>query len=274
MSQQNRPENPSDLPREMQDAALDRAAPKNARFSIWRALRTMLGISVVTATLFTMWSPANVFPGSTNRQPVSFVEAKTTASPHPTLTPGALPKIALISGHRNYDSGATCPDGLTEAEVNYNITFHLQRMLREDGFEVDIMDEYDGRLYQFQGLLMLSIHNDTCKFISDDMTGYKVAVSYVNPIPENPERLLNCLVDRYTAETGMRYHPNTITPDMTRYHAFDEINSITTAAIIETGFLNLDRDILTNHADRIAQGIRSGVLCFARNEPILPTKVP
>ena len=121
---------------------------------------------------------------------------------------------------------------------------------------------------------MLSIHNDTCQFISSDMSGFKGAVSYINPIPDNPKRLLSCLSDRYARRTDLRYHANTITPDMTRYHAFDEINSRTTAAIIETGFLNLDRDKLVNQTDRIAQGIRDGILCFVRNEPVIPTVVP
>jgi N-acetylmuramoyl-L-alanine amidase len=55
---------------------------------------------------------------------------------------------------------------------------------------------------------------------------------------------------------------------MTSYHAFDEINEETTAAIIEIGFLNLDRRILTKHPDLIANGIMRGILCFVKNENI------
>ncbi len=55
---------------------------------------------------------------------------------------------------------------------------------------------------------------------------------------------------------------------MTHYHTFREVHSNTTAAIIEAGFLNLDRRILTEQPDVIAQGIAYGILCYVRNEPV------
>jgi len=55
---------------------------------------------------------------------------------------------------------------------------------------------------------------------------------------------------------------------MSSYHAFDEIDIDTPAAIIETGFLNLDRQILTQEPDRIADGISKGILCYIYNESI------
>jgi N-acetylmuramoyl-L-alanine amidase len=61
---------------------------------------------------------------------------------------------------------------------------------------------------------------------------------------------------------------------MREYHSFREIDPSTVAAIIETGFLNLDREILTKQTDRIAQGVVEGILCFANNENIAPTAVP
>ena len=61
---------------------------------------------------------------------------------------------------------------------------------------------------------------------------------------------------------------------MTSYHAFGEIDENTTAAIIETGFLNLDRQFLTQHADLAAEGIAKGILCFINNESISPPAIP
>jgi len=78
-------------------------------------------------------------------------------------------------------------------------------------------------------------------------------------------------VDRYGKATGLQYKPNT-TIDMTSYHAFGEINTETTAAIIEAGYLNLDQQILTQKPDLIAQGIVDGLLCFIRNENVTPTQ--
>ena len=72
----------------------------------------------------------------------------------------------------------------------------------------------------------------------------------------------------------MVFHYNSITPDMTEYHAFNEIDANTTAAIIETGFLNLDRKILTEHTDLVAQGVSAGILCYVRNENVALTPTP
>jgi N-acetylmuramoyl-L-alanine amidase len=58
---------------------------------------------------------------------------------------------------------------------------------------------------------------------------------------------------------------------MREYHAFSEIDPTTIAAIIETGFLNLDQEILTKRTDLVADGIVQGILCFVRNENVNPT---
>jgi N-acetylmuramoyl-L-alanine amidase len=55
---------------------------------------------------------------------------------------------------------------------------------------------------------------------------------------------------------------------MTGYHSFNEVAADTPAVIIEMGFLYLDRNFLTQHADLAAQGITDGILCFTRNEPL------
>jgi N-acetylmuramoyl-L-alanine amidase len=46
------------------------------------------------------------------------------------------------------------------------------------------------------------------------------------------------------------------------------------AAIIETGFLNLDREMLTKKTDLVAEGVVQGILCFANNENVEPTAIP
>jgi len=61
---------------------------------------------------------------------------------------------------------------------------------------------------------------------------------------------------------------------MREYHAFREIDPSTVAAIIETGFLNLDREILTRETERVAAGVVDGILCFANNENIEPANIP
>jgi N-acetylmuramoyl-L-alanine amidase len=61
---------------------------------------------------------------------------------------------------------------------------------------------------------------------------------------------------------------------MREYHSVREIDPSTVAAIIETGFLNLDREILTKRTDLIARGVVEGILCFTNNENIEPTLIP
>jgi len=74
--------------------------------------------------------------------------------------------------------------------------------------------------------------------------------------------------------TGLHFHAGSITIDMRDYLAFSEIDPNTIAAIIETGFLKLDRDKLVNQTDLVADGVVRGILCFARNENIEPTPIP
>ena len=41
----------------------------------------------------------------------------------------------------------------------------------------------------------------------------------------------------------------------------------TQALIIEIGFLNLDRELLTNEADRVVEGLADGLACFLEGIP-------
>jgi hypothetical protein len=49
------------------------------------------------------------------------------------------------------------------------------------------------------------------------------------------QRLITCLSQRYAEITGLPYHAGSVTDDMTYYHAFSEIDPMTTAAIIGRG---------------------------------------
>lgn len=231
------------------------------------SLSTILIVSLVLATLFTMWTPANLFSNQMLDNLFQAWQANPTLT-MPTPTPSPRPRIGIVAGHWGNDSGAVCPDGLTEMSVNLEIATRVQQLLLNDGYEVDLLHEFDEKLYEYQALALVSIHNDSCDYVNDQATGFKVAAAASSAYPEKAERLSACLIDRYGKTTGMVYHPNTITNDMTQYHTFREINTNTTAAIIETGFLNLDRRILTEQPDLVAQGIYSGILCYIKNEPI------
>jgi N-acetylmuramoyl-L-alanine amidase. len=139
---------------------------------------------------------------------------------------------------------------------------------------VDLLQEYDPRLAGYKAMALVSIHTDTCQFIDDNATGFKVAASKAGKASEASQYLTGCMENRYAAQTGLPNHPGSITRDMTDYHTFSEVDSSTPVAIIEIGFLYLDRTFLTQHADRVAQGLADGIVCFTRNETVDTTVPP
>ena len=163
---------------------------------------------------------------------------------------------------------------LTEADVNLEIAALVQKQLTEIGYQVDLLREFDTRLNGYRALAIVSTHNDSCDYVNDQATGFKVAAALNTYDVNRANRLTACLVDRYQSATRLNFHAGSITPDMREYHAFREIDPSTVAAIIETGFLNLDREILTQQTDRVAAGVVAGILCFANNENVEPTPIP
>jgi len=185
-------------------------------------------------------------------------------------------RIGIVSGHwgNGDDSGAVCPDGTKENDVNLAVATLLRQKLQARGYEIDLLQEFDPRLENYHAAVLISIHADTCDVIDDQATGFKVAASTYSHDQNLANRLTLCLDDRYSRVTGLQFKSGSATIDMTDYHAFSAINSATTAAIIETGFLNLDHEILVHHPDLVADGILSGILCFVNNDNIEPTPVP
>ncbi len=237
--------------------------------NIWNALQNVIIVAVISATLFTMWTPANLFSNQLlDRMLMGLQTNPTPQTVYPTVTPSPRPRIGIVAGHSGNDSGTICSDGLTEVEVNLKIATMVQQILLNDGFSVDLLQEKDPRLFEYMGLVLVSIHNDSCEYINDQATGFKVAVSTINPDQTRSARLEACMVQRYKSATNLPYRPSSITPDMLEYHVFNEIYNQTPAAIIETGFLNLDRQFLTEHTDLVAKGVADGILCFVRNENI------
>jgi N-acetylmuramoyl-L-alanine amidase len=246
-----------------------RTRPPKNDFSTWKALSSVFSVALVVATLFTLWTPDNLFSNQMLDRMFEAVKPVVPAGGEiSTATPSPRQRIGIVAGHWGHDPGAVCDDGLTEESVNLKIATLVKEILQKEGFDVDLLKEFDTRLSGYRALALISIHNDSCKYINDEATGFKVAAAASSVFPEKATRLTACLSQRYQAITGLNFHYNTVTADMTAYHAFGEIYNDTPAAIIETGFLNLDRDILTNKTDLVAKGVASGILCFVRNEDI------
>ncbi len=242
-----------------------------------RAVQATLGIAILMATLFTALPSRGLVAGNFYDR-LSIILTPRSPEGAPPVSQPQL-RIGIVAGHSGNDAGAVCYDGngnvtLTEADLNLEIAAIVQQQLTQQGYQVDLLREFDSRLNGYRALAIVSIHNDSCEYINDQATGFKVAAALNTNDLNRANRLTACLVDRYEHLTDMTFHAGSITGDMREYHAFREIDPSTVAAIIETGFLNLDREILTKRTDLVAAGVVEGILCFANNENIEPTAIP
>ena len=245
------------------------------------ASRTQIGLLVTVAVIVTLGLavltsvqagglPADPAPIATQSVPV-IEPAQATPVPTPSVpeaTPAPtdvpLPLVGIVAGHWGNDSGAECPDGVTEQQTNLKIATLVTQKLRAKGIWTDLLQEFDSRLNGYHADVLLSIHADSCDPIDADppASGFKVARSVASAIPTTEDRLVTCLKTEYEKVTKMHFHENSITPDMTSYHSFAEVDPDTPAAIIETGFLYLDYDIIVKQPDLPATGIANGIECF------------
>ncbi|MFP4396429.1 MAG: N-acetylmuramoyl-L-alanine amidase, partial [Anaerolineales bacterium] len=176
-----------------------------------------------------------------------------------------VPHVGIIAGHAGSDSGAICPDGLQEVDVNMNIARRVVALLDQHGWQVDLLEEFDIRLHGYQADALLSIHADSCNV--PGKSGFKVARVESSYAPGPESDMVDRISEAYQARTGLEFDPHTITYDMTRYHAFYEIDPSTPAVIIEVGFLLDDREILTERPEVVARGIADGLIYFIEGTP-------
>ena len=239
-----------------------------------RILQTVFSVAILLATLSVAFSP-KMFSSNLNSLISGWLTTRPDNGTVAVSTQWTGKPIGIVSGHwgNGNDPGAVCPDGTNEHDVNLKIASLVRQKLEARGYQVDMLQEFDSRLDGYNAEVLLAIHTDTCDVINDQATGFKVAASTYSHDTNLANRLTACLVSYYSKITGLKSNPGGITENMTDYHAFRAVNPATTAAIIETGFLNLDRDILVNHPDVIADGIVSGLVCFVTNESV-PTVSP
>ncbi len=181
-----------------------------------------------------------------------------TSQAQPTKYPFVY--IGVVAGHWQYDSGAVCSDGLREVDITLPVAQRVAAMLRWLGYQVDLLGEYDVALIDYQADTFISIHADSCGV--PGASGFKVARVENSFVPEQEDRLVDCLWQSYAAATGLAPHQASITSDMRNYHAFRKISPHTPGAIIEMGFMLDDRWLLESRQEDIALGIVEGIVCF------------
>jgi len=254
------------------DSSTFRPRPRNAA-PTGRILQTTLSVAILLATLFT-GLPSRLFQSDLTGKFRLLLTPESPSNPAVIATSERTVRIGIVAGHWGNDSGSVCQNGTTEQEVNFTIADLVQQKLKALGFQVDLLQEFDSRLEGYKAAALISIHNDSCEYVNEEATGFKVATSPYSHDKNLAGRLEACLQDRFAMMTSQPYHAGSVTLDMQDYYAFRETNTATTAAIIETGFLNKDFAILTQHPDRIAEGVVAGILCFVNNENVASTPIP
>jgi N-acetylmuramoyl-L-alanine amidase len=204
---------------------------------------------------------------------VAVVPTTPTAIP---VTPNWARRIGIVAGHHGpeNDPGAVCPDGLTEVSITFSVAQLVVRNLREIGYSVDLLDEFDPRLDNYQAAALLSIHvNDCGDYNGEYVSGFLVARAAAKAAGGEDDVLAECVAREYFERMQIERRFS-LTVDMTDYHSFREIHSLTPAAIIELGFLQDDRTMLTENQPDMANALVNGILCYLNGENPIATETP
>jgi N-acetylmuramoyl-L-alanine amidase len=242
---------------------------------IVRSFLVIIPSALLMATILSWWTDPQ-FLNPQVRQQLGAAAAAGMLTPTPTMlapTPNWMQKIGIVSGHNGpgqngepFDPGAVCEDlngnvTVTEREINFNVATRVVTGLRDLGYSVDLLDEFDPRLQNYEADVLVSIHANTCQDFGERVSGFLVAKAEARPEAGVDTLLVECIA-RYYAESSKLERRFGLTKDMTDYHSFREIHPTTPAAIIELGFLLADQQIMVEQPELLAQGIVDGIRCF------------
>lgn len=260
--------------------------------STFRSMVFTFAAAVIVATVFMSRTPNSLLPV----RPVETLErvrqtaqsVNATNTPVPTLE--WAKRIGIIAGHMGNervpgvpDPGAVCEDGseFTELQVTTGVATRVVALLRAQGFDVDLLKEFDPKLKGYQAAAIVSLHADSCD--PEYGSGFKNAYPALREtIRDKDTHLSECIRANYEAMTGLEFLPNQITPNMTEYHAWNDIAMTTPANILELGLLYHDRPLLKDRQDLLAQAVYNGIMCFLaptrlatqQAQPIATTPAP
>lgn len=253
------PEN-SEIIEEQENPSSEEPISGRKPYSTMRGIETVISVAILMATLLTLWNPRSLFKtpnltallrNETLLNEEQAIEAESTSD-----------HIALLAGHWQDNRGEVCADGLLEEDVNLNVVNRVAQALTELGYQVDIFPEYDQGLLNYQGAAFVAVYSGSCAASPAPPSGFKVATSLTAQNPEIVNQLAACLAESYQEYTNLPFTYEIINPDHFSYHIFRDIHPTTPAIFIEIGSLNTDRKIIVGQAERVANGITSGIICF------------
>ena len=248
-----------------------RRTAKGTAGGFFRTTFIVLLSTGLVATLLTFFTnPEYINPAVV--QGLELVEADLFASAGAvvTATPLATPKwnyrIGIISGHRGFDSGAICTDArgrvlLREVDINFSVATRVVANLKAENYTVDLLDESDPRLDNYQADALVSIHANTCQDFGELVTGYIIAKPEARPDHGLDAFLRECVALNYGALVPLQRSYN-LTDNMTNYHVWRMIHPLTPGVILEMGYMLADQEILTTQHDLLAHAISNGIRCF------------
>ncbi|HEX2988618.1 MAG TPA: N-acetylmuramoyl-L-alanine amidase [Chloroflexota bacterium] len=206
-----------------------------------------------------------------------------TPAPSPAPAPAQAPsrdrdlRVGIQAGHwkcselpaelasLRTSTGAAGP-GWKEVDVNLDVATRVQAILTEKGIQVDLIPSTVPVGYKADAFVAL--HGDANS--NTAVSGYKLARATRSTIPAKDDALLAAISHEYTASTGLKNHPGSITVNMTSYYAFanrgiaHSVAPTTPSVILEMGFLTTpgDRKLLLEQPQNAAEGIAKGIMDY------------
>lgn len=258
------PANP-DQPIEETETALPSHKRENPRsYSVLRMIQSVIIIAVAMATLFTFWNPHNFF---SSQNSIALLPTPANAGSSNSSSNRIL--IGIQVGHYKHNEGFTCPDGIKEVDVDYVIANKISLLLGASQIVTEVLNEYDFNLINYKADALISIHTRSCTDPSAAASGFTLGTSISAKETEKTNSLAACLAEQYTKNTGLAFSYQVIPDDQVESHTFLDINPQTPAVQIEAGSLAVDRDILLEGSDRVANGITAGILCYLKSQGLM-----
>lgn len=197
------------------------------------------------------------------------------------VRPEGPAKVALQVGHwkneelpeelsRLIGNTGASGGGRTEVEVNLKIAEETAALLRAQGVEVEILPATVPPDYWAD--VFIAIHADGST--SSGTSGYKIAAPW-RDFTGSADELVGHLETEYDLATNLVKDPN-ITRNMRGYYAFawwrydHSIHPMTTAAIVETGFITnpSDRRLIAT-TELPSQALATGITKYLHEQGLL-----
>jgi hypothetical protein len=195
-------------------------------------------------------------------------------------------KIAIQVGHWKNDdfpeelahlrdNDGASSQGHTEVEVNLKIAQETAKILKKQGYQVEILPATVPKAYWADVFIAIHADGNTNRKIN----GFKVSGPW-NDYTGRASTLSEDIKTEYLKATRMTDDTVNISPNMGEYYAFSwnrfdhSIHPMTVASIVETGYLTnaQDRRVIVNNPVLSANAIAKGVIKFVNQQSL--TNIP